>query len=314
MRTLHKVVGCGSHIVAQIVEAKLVVSTESDVCFIRLATLQSVRLVLIDAIHRQAVEHIQRTHPLGVALCEVVVDGHHVNTIAGKGIEEHRESSHECLTFTGSHLGNLALMEHNAADELHIIVHHIPNHLIATCHPAIFIDSFIAVDSDKIFALSCEFAVEVGGRHFNSFITGKSTCCLSDESKHFGKIFIKLPFKDIENIFFDVVDFRPIRLALVVVNRFDRFFDIDNLLSLIGNTALNGVAYLSYLATQIIVGEPLKSGVNLIDFCYNRLNLPQVTLRLVAEHFFKEIIESHNIIFLILFKQLSPTQKPWRTI
>ena len=47
-------------------------------------------------------------------------------TIACEGIEEHGKGSHEGLTFTSSHLGNLSLMEYNTTEELHIIVNHLP--------------------------------------------------------------------------------------------------------------------------------------------------------------------------------------------
>ena len=45
--------------------------------------------MLVDTVDAQTMEHIERAHPLGVTLGQVVVDGHHVNTIAGEGVEEH---------------------------------------------------------------------------------------------------------------------------------------------------------------------------------------------------------------------------------
>ena len=52
-------------------------------------------------------ELIERSHPLGVSLGEVVVDGHHVYAFAREGVEEYGESRHEGLTLTGSHLGDV---------------------------------------------------------------------------------------------------------------------------------------------------------------------------------------------------------------
>ena len=66
--------------------------------------------MLVDAIHRESVEHIERSHPLGVTLGEVVVDGYHMHTVACEGVEEHRQCGDESLTLTGCHLGNLTLM------------------------------------------------------------------------------------------------------------------------------------------------------------------------------------------------------------
>jgi hypothetical protein len=66
--------------------------------------------VLVDAVYTEAMEHIEGTHPLRVTLGEVIIHRHDVDTIAGEGIEEDRECSHEGLTFTRSHFCDLALV------------------------------------------------------------------------------------------------------------------------------------------------------------------------------------------------------------
>ena len=61
-------------------------------------------------------EHL--THPLGVTLGQIVVDGDDVNALAGQCIQISREGSHQGLTFAGLHLGDTALMQYDAAHHL----------------------------------------------------------------------------------------------------------------------------------------------------------------------------------------------------
>ena len=82
MFTLHHVIGGHGHVVAQIVEAEFVVRSEGYVAVVGRAALGSVGLMLVYAVNCGAVEHIERSHPFGVTLGEVVVDGHHVYALA----------------------------------------------------------------------------------------------------------------------------------------------------------------------------------------------------------------------------------------
>ena len=67
-------------------------------------------------------ENRARPHVLRVALGEVVVDCHEVRATAGECVEIQRQCSDQRLTFTGLHFGDLALVEHDAAQQLHIEV------------------------------------------------------------------------------------------------------------------------------------------------------------------------------------------------
>ena len=61
-------------------------------------------------------------HPLGVALGEVVVDGDDVHALAGERVEIDGQRGDQRLAFAGLHLGDLALVQHHAADQLHVEV------------------------------------------------------------------------------------------------------------------------------------------------------------------------------------------------
>ena len=110
MRPLNKILRTYSHVVAKIVETKLVVRSEGYVGLICLAARLAVWLVLVDTIDAEAVEHVQRAHPLRVALCQVVVNSYDMNSIASQSVQEYRQSSHKGFTLTCRHLGNLTLM------------------------------------------------------------------------------------------------------------------------------------------------------------------------------------------------------------
>ena len=120
--------------------------------------------MLIDAVHGQSVEHIQRPHPLGVTFGEVVVHRDHVHTLACEGIEEYREGGHEGLSFTCRHLGNLSLVQGYTSDKLHVVMHHIPLHLVASGNPVVGVDGVVPFNAYEV-VVDGEFAVEIAGLH-----------------------------------------------------------------------------------------------------------------------------------------------------
>ena len=109
------------HVVAQVVEAELVVRPVGDV---RLVGRLAGRLghVVADAADREPEEAVDLVHPLGVALREVVVDGHDVDAAAGERVQVRRQRRDEGLALARLHLGDLALVEDHAADQLDVEV------------------------------------------------------------------------------------------------------------------------------------------------------------------------------------------------
>ena len=166
MLDLNKVGHVHCHIVTKVVETELVVGSESDRTVIGPLSGIAVRLMLVDAVHRKTVEHVERTHPLRVTLGEVVVDGDDMHTLARQGVKEHRKCRHKSLALTGSHLGDLSLMKHNTTDQLNIIVNHVPSHLVAAGDPMVLVDSLVSLDVDKIM-IDAERPVEIVGRNLD---------------------------------------------------------------------------------------------------------------------------------------------------
>ena len=123
MAALHHVGLIGHHVVAQVVEAELVVGTVGDVGSIGGAACIAVH-ALCDQADRKAQPAVELAHPLAVALGKVIVDGDNMHALTGEGIQVGGQGSHKSLAFTGLHLGNIAAVQGNAADDLHREVLH----------------------------------------------------------------------------------------------------------------------------------------------------------------------------------------------
>ncbi len=113
-------------VVAQVVEAELVVRAVGDVGGVGGAARGAVRLVAVDHVDGEAVELEDRRHPLGVAPREVRVDGDDVHAAPGEGVEVDRRDADERLALARLHLGDAALVERDAAEQLHVVGHHVP--------------------------------------------------------------------------------------------------------------------------------------------------------------------------------------------
>ncbi len=107
------------HVIAQIVEAVFVIGAVGDV-----ARIGFLALSIVEAVHDHAdgkpEEIIDLAHPFGVATGEIVVDGDDVDTLAGQRVEIDRQRRHQRLAFAGFHFGDVALMQHHAADQLNV--------------------------------------------------------------------------------------------------------------------------------------------------------------------------------------------------
>jgi hypothetical protein len=107
------------HVVAQIVKTVFVVGAVGDVAGIGILALGVVEAV-DDHTDREAEEIVDLPHPFGVAPGEVVVDGDDVDALAGQCVEVDRERRDQRLAFAGLHLGDIAFVQHHAADHLHV--------------------------------------------------------------------------------------------------------------------------------------------------------------------------------------------------
>ena len=118
------------HVVAQVVEAELVVGAVGDVGLVGGAARRRRGLGVVEAGDGEAEVREDVAHPLRVAAGQVVVDRDEVRAAAGQRVEIERQRGDERLALAGRHLGDPALVQHHAADELHVVRHHVPRQLV----------------------------------------------------------------------------------------------------------------------------------------------------------------------------------------
>ena len=120
---LHHLGFIGCHVVTEVVKAHFVVGAVGNVGSIGFLPLL-VGEPVDNQTHGQTHVVEDLAHPLGVTLCQIVVDGDNVDAVSGESVEVSGENFHQRFTFTGFHLGDSTLMEDDAADELHPIGTH----------------------------------------------------------------------------------------------------------------------------------------------------------------------------------------------
>ncbi len=120
---LHLVLLVNDHVVAQVVKAQLVVGAVGNIRVVGGLSAVVVEIVY-DQTDLQTHILVELAHPFGVAARQIVVDGDDVHALAGQRVQICRQGRHKGLAFTGFHFGDPALMEHDAADDLHRKVLH----------------------------------------------------------------------------------------------------------------------------------------------------------------------------------------------
>ena len=119
MAPLHHLRQVVFHIVAQIIEAELVVRAVGDV-----AGIGGPALVIVEPMHddtnAEPEEFVDLPHPFGVAAGEIIVHRHDMHALAGERVEVDGERGDERLALARAHLRDAAFVQHHAAHELHV--------------------------------------------------------------------------------------------------------------------------------------------------------------------------------------------------
>ena len=123
MAPLHQLAGVDAHVVPQIVEAHLVVGAVGDVRGVGGLPLLGGQAV-DDQAHLQPQEAVDLAHPLAVTLGQIVIHRDDVDAPARQGVEIRGQGGHQSLALTGLHLGDAALVQHDAAHQLHPVGAH----------------------------------------------------------------------------------------------------------------------------------------------------------------------------------------------
>ena len=101
---LQAVVGPEAHIVAQIIEAELIVGAVDDGTSVSRALVDRTRRRQIDS-DIEPQKSIHRAHPFGVAAGEIIVDRHNVR-FAAQGLQTGGQSRHQGFAFSRFHFGD----------------------------------------------------------------------------------------------------------------------------------------------------------------------------------------------------------------
>ena len=111
------------HVVPQVIKTKLVVGSINNIAGVGVPLLGG-PLPRANDPDRHAKKIIDGPHPGGIAPRQIVVHGHQVHRITSQRVEVGGQSRNQCLALTGAHFRNLAFMEDDAADQLHIEMPH----------------------------------------------------------------------------------------------------------------------------------------------------------------------------------------------
>ena len=282
MDPLHHILWAACHIVAQVVEAEFVIGPEGDVAVVSALTLGRVGLVFVDAVYSEAMELVQRSHPLLITLGEVVIHGHHMDAVTGEGVEEDRQRCHQRLTLTCRHLSDLALMQHDTTDQLHIVVDHIPLREIAAGLPLILVDRFITIDGDEV-VIHGEVTVVLRGGDGDLAILSKSTCCGLHHGKSLGEDLIELILQLILYLILQRVDLLPECLTFTKLCALHLPSQLSDLTSLLRHMVAEILPHASGVRPQLVSAQLINRLVGRLDLIDDGVYLLEVVLRLVAE-------------------------------
>ena len=130
MRALDTVREVEFHVVAQIIEAELVIRPVGNVRPVGVAPLLVIETML-DHADTQPEKLVKPAHPFRIAAGQVIVDRDNVDALARQRVQVRRQRRDQGFTFTGLHFRNSALVKHVSADELHVEMPHIQDAL--TC-------------------------------------------------------------------------------------------------------------------------------------------------------------------------------------
>ena len=118
-RPMHHILQPKLHVIAQIIEAQLVIGAVGDIGGVGLAAL-GIGKTMHNAAYRQPEEAVDRAHPLGVATRQVVVNGDHVHALPRQCVEIDRQGRDQRLALAGLHLGDHAPVQDDTAEQLHV--------------------------------------------------------------------------------------------------------------------------------------------------------------------------------------------------
>ena len=124
--SLYLIAGAHGHIVAQVIEAKLIVGAESNIGVI-LTDFFRRRYGIANKTHGKSQKFVKFAHPLTIACGKVFINRNHMHAFARQGVQIYRAGGYQRFALAGAHLGNTAVMQRHAANQLHVKMAHTQN-------------------------------------------------------------------------------------------------------------------------------------------------------------------------------------------
>ena len=202
--------------------------------------------------------------------------------VAGEGVKEYGECGDKGLTLASGHLGNLALVEHGTTEELDIIVHHVPQHVVAAGYPVVGVDGLVVLDAHKVLGRG-KLTVEVGGGHHHLLVLREATGGLLHDAESHGEHLVKSLLVYLQYFLLYLVHLVEDGLALV-----DRCFlylrlELFHFRPLFLGGVLNVFPDFHRAGAQLVMAERLYLRIDGFNTLHNRLYQLHVTSGLVAE-------------------------------
>jgi len=145
-------------------------------------------------------------------------------------------------------------MERDAAEDLDIIMNHVPLDLVAAGGPFVVVDGFVSVDGDKVVGrVGGKLAVEVGSGDHHFGILGKAAGSVFDNAVSHRRYLVECGLESLKHLFVLLVDLVEDRLALIDRCFFYLSFQFLNLVKIGLGRILDIFANLLALGTQLVV-------------------------------------------------------------
>ena len=133
MPSLHLVFRPNTHVISEVIKAKLTISTIGNIPVIHFFTLLTVHLIE-DTTNRQTQIFKQYTHPLTNPFRQIIIYRDYMYAPSGDRIENNWHGRNQGFTLSSFHFSNFTLMEYNAPHQLDIKWHHLPFHFLMHNH------------------------------------------------------------------------------------------------------------------------------------------------------------------------------------
>ena len=302
MGALHFFLLVAHHIVAEVVEAKLVVGAVGDVAAVGAYAALGVGLVLVYAVYRQHQEFKDRAYPLGVAAGQVIVDGDDVHALAGEGIQVSGQRCDQGFPFAGSHFRDFPVVKYHTADELYVVMHHVPLDLAAGGYPTVVPYGLVALDFDiGLIRAGGQVAVVLGGFDLERFVFLEAAGGFAHYGESFRQDFFQDDFERFVALFFQGIYARKNLLLVVEVVALGGF--VVQVLDFAVNFTevfLDALPEGGRFGAQLVVADGLEGTADAVDFFDYRHVCLHVAFVLGAKDFLQGFSKKakHGVVYM----------------